>query len=139
MKHNFPTDVSIACTHIHNLKEGREILHLAIDGNCPINSATSKTVLDKVYPKFFFDKEYQRISQTKAITGDKEYIWVSFEEFKAFLKGKGKCKLPFKQDLRLSSSYTATVSKENVKVGCQTFTHDIIKQLYQLSLKAQKS
>lgn len=29
MKHNFPEDVSIACTHIHNLKEGKEILHLA--------------------------------------------------------------------------------------------------------------
>lgn len=36
MKHNFPEGVSIGCTHVHNLKEGKEILHLAIDSDCAI-------------------------------------------------------------------------------------------------------
>lgn len=44
-----------------------------------------------------------------------------------------------KEDLKLSGGYTATITKHNVKVGCQSFSHEIIKKLYQLSVKAQKS
>lgn len=138
MKHNFPEGVSIACTHVHNLKEGKEILKLAIDGDCLIYKEVLSKIVDKEYERFYWDKDDKYISQTCAEINDNEYIWVSFEEFKAFLQGKGKCNLPFKQDLKLSDSYTATVTKDNVKVGCQTFTHNTIKLLYQLSLKAQK-
>lgn len=139
MKHNFPTDVSIVCTHIHNLKEGKEILHLAVDGECPVYGDVLKTIVNKKYPRFYWDGDENSLCQTSARIGYKGYIWVSLEEFKAFLQGKSKYKTPFKQELKLNSSYTATVSKDNVKVGCQSFTHDVVKKLYQLSLKAQKS
>ena len=137
MKHNFPTDVPIACTHIHNLKEGKEILHLAIDGESPIGSGTTEKLIDKAYPRFCWDDN--KLTQTASNIKSKEYIWVTFEEFKSFLQGKGKCNLPFKEELKLNDNYTAVVTKEEVEVGCQGFSHEIIKKLYQLSVKAQKS
>ena len=138
MKHNFPEGVSIGCTHVHNLKEGKEILHLAIDSDCAIYEEVFNNIADKQYPRFYWGKNDKKISQTYADEGDDDYIWVSFTEFKLFLQGKGKYKTPFKETLKLSNDYTATVTKKDVKVGCQTFTHNTIKLLYQLSLKAQK-
>lgn len=139
MKHNFPEGVSIGCTHVHNLKEGKEILHLAIDGSCKISTGATEKIADKDYPRFCWDNIAKELCETSDEVGNKDYIWVSFAEFKEFLKGKSKYKTPFKETLKLSNDFTATITKENVKVGCQTFTHNTIKLLYQLSLKAQKS
>lgn len=139
MKHNFPKNVSIGCTLVHNLKQGKEILHLAIDGGCEIYSKTITEIIDKKYPRFCWDDSRQELCLTSDLINDKNYIWVSFEQFKAFLQGKGKYTVPFKQELQLNSQYKAIVTKNDIKVGCQSFTHDVVKKLYQLSLKAQKS
>jgi len=138
MKHNFPEDAVIICKHKHNLKQAKEIFHLAIDGDCLIYENTLEIPVDTQYPYFLW--ENGKITQTfrtkEKYPGD---LFVSFEEFKAFLQGKGKYNPPFKQELHLNSQYKAVITKENVTVGCQKFSHDTIKQLYQLSQKALKS
>lgn len=40
--------------------------------------------------------------------------------------------------VRLNSEYLATVTKENVKVGCQTFSHEVIDKLYEASQEVRK-
>jgi hypothetical protein len=39
----------------------------------------------------------------------------------------------------LNYSYTAQVSRDTVEVGCQTFSHGVIKQLYEATLKMQNN
>ena len=41
--------------------------------------------------------------------------------------------------LKLSDQYTAKITSEGVKVGCETFSHDKIEELYKLSKKARSS
>ncbi len=45
----------------------------------------------------------------------------------------------FSEDIVLNASYTATVKKEAVTVGCQTFSHEAVKKLYESSVRAQAS
>ena len=137
MKHNFPKDVRIICKDIHNLKQGKELLKLAVDFECPIGINTLNEIVNKLYPRFTWYGNV--ICLTSLKPENSRSIWVTFEEFKAFIQGKGVYIAPFKQELELNSEYKATVTKEYVKVGCQEFSHDVIKKLYQLSQKALKS
>ena len=41
--------------------------------------------------------------------------------------------VPDEVTLKLNDSYDAVVTKRGIKVGCQTFSHDILKELYKLS------
>ena len=138
MKHNFPEDVNVICTLKHNLKQAKEIFHLAIDGDCLIKSGVLEIPVDKTFPYFMWDGE----NLTQTLKTKEKYpddLYVSFEEFKAFLQGKGKYKAPFKEEIKISDSYTAVITKENVKVGCQIISHELAKQIYLSSQKALKS
>jgi hypothetical protein len=41
-------------------------------------------------------------------------------------------------EVKLNSNYKAEVTKDSVVVGCQTFTHKAIKELYNATLEVQK-
>ncbi len=43
-----------------------------------------------------------------------------------------------KLSVKLNDDYTAEVTKKSVKVGCQTFSHAIVKKLYEASVKMQE-
>lgn len=137
-KHNFPSDTNIVCFEKLNEEQVIEILHLAIDHNIKFPKYIIETKVDKLYPYLMWNcNELNQTSRTQ-----KEYpsdIWVTFEEFKMFCIGKGKYKKAFTQTLKLNKDYSAVVTKQSIKVGCQTFDHSIIKQLYTLSQKALKS
>lgn len=45
----------------------------------------------------------------------------------------------FHAKVKLNRDYTADVTKESIQVGCQDFTHEAIKTLYEKSVEAQKS
>ena len=38
-------------------------------------------------------------------------------------------------EVKLNDNHTATVTHANITVGCQTFTHEAIKELYEASVK----
>lgn len=72
--------------------------------------------------------------------GNKE---VSPSEFIAFLcqhstKNNTVVK-PYEKLVSLNEEYRANVTKANVKVGCQTFSHSVIADLYNASVEAQKA
>lgn len=134
--HNFPKDVQIVCKEKHTLEQSKEILKLCVDNDVPIYS--SYIFNDKVreeYPYYLWDGT----SLMRVRMYVNSNIAVSLEEFKQFIIGKGKYKVPFNKELKLNSEYTAIVTKEKIIVGCQQFSHDIVKKLYLLSQKAQKS
>jgi hypothetical protein len=66
--------------------------------------------------------------------GDNARKWLSFETFIA--KMLGTYKDP-NIEVVLNDSYTAIVSKDSVKVGCQTFSHEKIKELYEATQKVK--
>lgn len=130
MKHNFP-DTLVYVDKKLTINELKEIVNLMMD--CELELRYVGTAYIKKYPYIFWDgfKVAQTLSQ-------KSFgICVSFTEFKKFLKGQGKC--PYIKNLQLNDEYDATITKENVKVGCQQFSHEIIKKLYLESQKALKS
>lgn len=131
MKHNFP-ELNIVCNKKVTIQELKELLHLAVDANLPLGYIYINDI--KVYPYIAWS---DNLCQSKNIE-DFDLI-VSFEEFKAFIQGKGKYKEPFKEVLELNKEYKAEITKQQVNVGCQTFSHEIIKKLYESSQKALKS
>jgi hypothetical protein len=42
--------------------------------------------------------------------------------------------LPVKS-LKLNDEYTAIINKDNITVGCQTISHDVIRELYKIISK----
>jgi hypothetical protein len=60
---------------------------------------------------------------------------ISFETF--ISKMLGTYKDP-NIEVVLNDSHTAIVSKDSIKVGCQTFTHEAIERLYNASKEATK-
>jgi hypothetical protein len=136
--HNFPKDIQVICTKKHTLAEAKEIFHLCIDNNVNIYYKTLKEPVDKEYPYFVFEDD--EIAQSWATKKeDPQHFYVSLEEFKAFIQGKGKYTFPFKETVELNSDYSAVITKNSIKVGYQEFSHDKIKELYLLSQKALKS
>lgn len=133
MAHNFPGLVMI--DRALTLTEAKELLKLAIDAEMPIYHEVFKTLVDKEYPYYCYN--HGNITQTCVKQTDNKYLIVSFNEFKQFMVGKGK--LPYRKKLTLNDSYEAIVTKTNITVGCQTFTHDAIAKLYKISQKALKS
>jgi len=140
--HNFPNNIDVVCKIKHTKEQALEIFKLAIENNLLISVITQKTPLRKDYPYFCWDgkdEEMLVLSDGIADTSDETNLFVSLTEFKAFILGKGKYTLPFNKALELNSGYKAVVTKQSIKVGCQEFTHDKIKELYQLSQKALKA
>ncbi len=136
--HNFPNHINVSVANVTE-KQAKTILKLCIDNDVDIASETIEDKINKRYPNYHFEFENQEITQNCADSNDNEYHFVSFNEFCNYIKGKGiKIKPPFKQELVLNGSYKAIVTKENVKVGCQEFSHDIIKKLYEASQEALK-
>lgn len=137
--HNFPKGIDVVCTHKHNLKEAKEIFHLCIDNDVNIYHKTFQDPVNDKYENFVFDN-YEGLSQIQFNNKkDNNHLYVSFEEFKAFIQGKGKYNPSFKEELKLNDIYLAVITKQNIMVGCQEFSHETIKKLYQLSQKALKS
>jgi hypothetical protein len=120
-------------------KQAKTILKLCIDNNLKFDSRMIITPVDSEYPHYFWHFSKETISQCNIISGITTDIIISFTEFCNYIKGKGKeIKPPFKQEVKLSDNYNAIVTKEGIKVGCTTFTHEVIKQLYETCLKSQE-
>lgn len=134
MAHNFPGSVLI--NKALTLAEAKELLKLAIDAEIPIYHEVFKTLVDEKYPYYCYNDG--NITQTSTHpTDSSKYFVVTLDEFKQFMIGKGK--LPYREKVTLNDSYEAIVTKTNITVGCQTFTHDAIAKLYKISQKALKS
>lgn len=136
--HNFPSHIKVSTDKAVTLEQAKTILKLCIDNDVKIYSSTFEMMVDKKFSKYCWLNTNEEITQTYAGPGDDGYIFVSFTEFCNYIKGKGKkIKAPFREGLELNSSYSAIVTKDSVIVGCQTFSHNIINKLAELSKKAQ--
>lgn len=134
--HNFPKGTEVVCKEKHNLKQGKEILNLCINNGVIIGKETQREVVDIKYPYFVYSGDTLDLRKDY---NDFSILIVTLEEFKQFIIGKGKYKAPFNEELELNEEYTAIITKEDIAVGCQKFSHDTVKKLYLLSQKAQKS
>jgi len=68
---------------------------------------------------------------------DREDIKVSPEEFINYVLGRGK-ELHKPVTIELNSNYTAIVTKDKITVGCQEFSHEVLKKLYKASKQVSK-
>ena len=79
-----------------------------------------------------FEKElslgspYYRFDGHRIIRNDTDINKLSLDEFILKMMGLSK---PSSIGVKLNESYTATVTKDSIKVGCQTFPHSIIKEI----------
>lgn len=138
MKHNFPKGKNIICGQKLSLAQTKEIFKMCIDVDILIYKETLEKPVDESYPYLVFEDDILTQLINKDRNSNRDLI-VSFEEFKAFLRGKGKYKEPPKPiTLKLNDEYNAEISKSGIKVGCQIFTHESIDKLYALSKKMRK-
>lgn len=76
-------------------------------------------------------------------SGQSDAELVSPSEFVKFLSENAaknnKVIKPYEKLISLNEEYRANVTKANVKVGCQTFSHSVIADLYNASIEAQKA
>jgi len=68
---------------------------------------------------------------------DSKDIQVSPEEFINYVLGRGK-ELHKPVTIELNSVYTAIVTKDKITVGCQEFSHEVLKKLYKASKQVSK-
>ena len=136
--HNFPKNISVVCKEELTLKQAKEILKLALENNVIIHEDTQREPVDIIYPYFIFEHNDEILTQDRECN-NKNKLNVSLREFKNFIQGKGIYKEPFSKIIKLNDKHEAIVTKENIKVGCQSFTHVKLKELYLLSQEALKS
>jgi hypothetical protein len=78
---------------------------------------------DNIFPYMLWDGE--EITASKSKYSNDEVQVDSFEEFIAFFE------IPVSIDVKLNDNYTAVVKRDGtINVGCQTFTFDAMKELY---------
>jgi hypothetical protein len=134
--HNFPSDINISVKNV-TLIQAKTILKLCIDEDIDIYEGVVKIKVDSNYPNYHYDSDDNFMNYNRADNGHKRYYFVSFSEFCNYIKGKGtKYKQPFKEEIALNDSYTAIITKKEITVGCQSFSHEIIEKLYNTSKKA---
>lgn len=92
------------------------IAHLRKEG-VPIHETT--TGYDENYPYVYFCND--GLCLTSSL--DKEKVCKSATEFIDLILN------PRDRKFKLSDSYDAVINRDNVKVGCQTFSHDVILEM----------
>lgn len=87
-----------------------------------------RLTLDKLIGRYFQEKyHWVVIRNDKTIEGNKNY----FDKFKTItLQELFDLEQPETITVKLNDSHSAIVSKDGIKVGCQSFTHDSIKELW---------
>jgi hypothetical protein len=144
MSHNFPkTFHYIICNEKLTAEQVKEIFYLAINAGIPIIEKIQADVSIKEIPFFIaFKKDisFNHESITYIDKIDINNLSVSFEDFKLFLQGKGVyVEKELRKIIQLNKHYKAIVTKQNINVGCQIFSHETIKNLYELSQKILNS
>ena len=80
---------------------------------------------DNIFPYMVWDGEEITASKSKDKHNSYEVQVDSFEEFITFFE------IPVSIDVKLNDNYTAVVKRDGtINVGCQTFTFDAMKELY---------
>lgn len=128
-KHNFPENVDVVCDVKLTQKQAKEILKLSIDYDLNICRDVVSNKVNDEYPYYGFDANEGELTQFSNIDDD-NFIIVNFNEFKNFIKGNGNI-----IKLELNNEYTAILTPNQIKVGCQTFTHETLEKLYKESQK----
>ena len=79
------------------------------------------------YPRSDYGGRLVFLSNKLQGSWDKVQI-LSFDQFILAMMGKS---VPRVINVKLNDRYNAVVTKDEVVVGCQTFSHDVIKELYE--------
>ena len=89
---------------------------------------------DELYPYLFWSGDSHYISQTSDPNNKDVSETEVFEFLKHFIEyGKPKFKM-----FDISDDYKAKVSAENVKVGCQTVSFELLEEIYTTMLEFRK-
>lgn len=121
MKHNLKENDAVANVTAEQLEVVKTI---ANQNGIAICETFLKEGLKK-YPAFFFASNSE-IAGTQNSYHLRNYM--KFEKFILKMMGK-EVFTPI--EVKLNDSYTAVVTPESVKVGCQEFTHQAIKEVYE--------
>lgn len=136
-KHAFPKDVQVVCEKKTTNAQVIEIMTIAskMNMNCGLS------VNEKDYPYIAWDGYEICMYCEDNAKPTNNRVLVTYKQFKEILIGnKSILKLPFKKIIDLSdgSAHKVEITKEGIKVGCQSVSHEKIKEIYMLSQEAQK-
>lgn len=86
--HNFPKDKVIICNEKHDINQAKEIFKLCFDYGVEISDDSFCNPIQENYPYFYYNQNNEFIlNSVECSYGE---VPVSFDQFKAFIRGEGK-------------------------------------------------
>ena len=129
MKHNFPNNIDIICNQkLTTIKQVKDILKKCIDLEIPISCGVIKDPSPKEYPYIGWDSDDKEITLFGECIEKEGYLITNKAEFDEFMQGTSD--LLKTKTIQLNDEYSAVISRKNVIVGCQHFSHEKIEELY---------
>jgi hypothetical protein len=136
-KHGFRKDVLYACATKYQDKEIMGILSLCLLHGLAIAASVIEKPIDKDFPYLLIETREGSVTLTQCKVPTAECTMLSRGTFLKYLKGEKRAPEPFNKSLVLNATYTAIVTKEDVLVGCTHFSHKVIRELANLSARAE--
>lgn len=113
----------------------KQLWEALLGSGLDISETVSKWLLQNKDQPHYVGGEKEGLSSL--IHVDSKDIQVSPEEFINYVLGRGK-ELHKPVSIELNSDYTAIVTKDKITVGCQEFSHEVLKKLYKASKQVRK-
>ncbi len=141
---NHPMNNSLVSYKCKNIEEKKTIYKLLYAlGFINQIHGSLQTVLNSIDREQDMGNMYPNVNiSNKTVNNSWNYLPNNFSEFQSIgeLMNHIITQLnTFSATIKLNDSHTAVVTKQGIKVGCQTFSHAAIKELYETSVKAQNS
>ena len=139
MAHNFPQGCNVILDQELDLPLAKTVLKTLLQEDIPASDILFEDgLIDSTYRYIGWDGEdIEKITLFWDKNPSPTDLIVTLEEFKKFCKGRGTQEIPVVKELELNSNYKAIVTKKDIQVGCQTFDHKTLADLYKLSLEVQ--
>lgn len=141
MTHNFPVNTYVFVDRNLTRDELKEVIILAIKADINVPETLDELLSEQAREfRISVDVDFDLYSHNLDEFNEEEIVILSYKDFLKFFKGKGDKSLlklqrppkpPKPISIALNGLYTAEIDKNCVKVGCQTFTHSVIEEVYQ--------
>ena len=135
MAHNFPTKKEVVIKGTLDLADQKAILMKAAQYGCPVYEDTLKRIFEvgniREYNTLIFSND--SICGTESRISHSGRHVVSVQQFIDFIRGEGSLVKPI--TIKLTNDYSATINQDNIQVGCQIISHEVLEQVYLASVK----
>ena len=135
MAHNFPTNKEVVIRGVLDYAEQKTILLKAAQHGCPVYRDTLNRIFEvgsiREYDTLIFSQE--SICGVESSTSHTGRHVVSVKQFIDFIIGEGSLVEPI--TIKLTNDYSAVINQDNIQVGCQIISHEVLEQVYKASLE----